>query len=141
MLRRLFGQFVRFIGISGIGWCIDFGLYMVFTSVYGWPVFVSNCLSAVPAVTIVFTVSTAKIFQKASGKVPVYVKYVIYLVYQLCLLLLVSSLGQWLSDILILKAGSMTVIAGFSKVIAKMIITPVTMVMNFFMMKILTEKC
>lgn len=140
-MKKIFIQFIRFIGISGIGWCIDFSLYLVFTSAFHWPVFISNCLSAVPAVTLVFTVSTAKIFQKTSGKVPVYGKYAIYLVYQLCLLLIVSSLGQWLSDSVILKAGDVMVIAKLSKVIAKIMITPVTMVMNFFMMKVLTEKC
>ncbi len=139
-MRKLFGQFIRFIGISGIGWCIDFGLYIVFTSVFGWPVFISNCLSAVPAVTLVFTVSTAKIFQRSGGKVPVYMKYILYLTYQFFLLLAVSSLGQWLADMIAAKAADVGMLVRFSKVIAKILITPVTMVMNFIVMKVMTEK-
>ena len=139
-IKRLFFQFIRFIGLSGLGWCIDFSLYLVFILVFQWPVFISNCLSAVPAVTLVFTVSTLKIFQKTSGKLSVYSKYVIYLVYQMVLLLIVSSLGQWLSAVIALKAEGVKIIVNLSKVIAKVIITPVTMVMNFGVMKLLTEK-
>ncbi len=139
-MKKMFLQFVRFIGISGVGWCIDFSLYLMLTSVFRWPVFISNCLSAVPAVTLVFSVSTAKIFRKAPGKIPVYAKYVIYLIYQFILLLIVSSLGQWLSDVIILKA-TMRLIVDLSKVIAKVMITPVTMVMNFLIMKLLSENC
>ena len=139
-LKRLINQFIKFIGVSGVGWCLDFSLYLVFTSILGWPVFISNCFSAVPAVTLVFTVSTSKIFQKMQGRVPTYVKYVIYLVYQIILLLIVSSLGQWLAKTIVLKVGSIKEIVNLSKVIAKVMITPITMVMNFGIMKILTER-
>lgn len=140
MLKRLFGQFIRFIGISGLGWCIDFSLYLIFTSAFRWPVFLSNCLSSIPAVTLVFIVSTRRIFQNSPGKVPVQAKYVIYLAYQFVLLMLVSSLGQWLANFIAVKAAEFDIIVKLSKVIAKVLITPVTMVTNFFVMKVLTEK-
>ncbi len=138
-MKKLFIQFIRFIGISGIGWCIDFSLYVVLTAVFRWQVFISNCMSAVPAVTLVFIVSTSKIFKRKPGRIPVYAKYIIYLLYQLLLLLVVSSLGQWLADVIMLRAGSVESIARLSKVIAKVMITPVTMVMNFWVMKLLSE--
>ena len=139
-MKKVFIQFFQFMGISGIGWCIDFSLYIVFTSCFQWQVFFSNCLSAVPAVTLVFLVSTSRIFRKTPGKIPVYAKYAIYLLYQLFLLLAVSLLGQWLAAEIVFRAGNTGVAASLSKVVAKVVITPVTMAMNFLVMKLLTEK-
>lgn len=87
-----------------------------------------------------FFVSTSKIFKRKQNGIPIQVKYVVYVLYQLILLLIVSSIGQWLADIIIQLAGSVAIIAKLSKVFAKVLITPVTMLANFGVMKFLTEK-
>lgn len=137
---KLAKQFVRFIGISGVGWILDFSLYTILTMCFNWEVFFSNCLSSIPAVTLVFFVSTKKIFENSEGKISVRGKYWIYLIYQALLLLEVSYVGQYLSQritqILILT----DIIPALSKIISKLLITPVTMILNFFVMKFLTEK-
>ena len=133
-------QFVRFIGISGVGWLIDLSLYLLFTSVFHWEVFYSNCLSALPAVTLVFFVSTSKIFRRVKGKIPIHVKYAIYVIYQLLLLLVVSLIGQWLAGWIVQMCKNVPVLVKLSKIIAKIFITPITMIANFFVVKILTEK-
>lgn len=133
-MKNLIVQFVKFFGISGIGWCIDFGLYIAFTQVLEWPVFQSNCLSSIPAVTLVFFVSTRKIFKKADSKIPVGVKYIVYLIYQAVLLTLVSMAGQHLA-ILIGRFWTSALV----KILVKIVITPFTMVANFFVMKAMTE--
>lgn len=133
-MKNLIVQFVKFFGISGIGWCIDFGLYIVFTQILGWPVFQSNCLSSIPAVTLVFFVSTRKIFKKADSKIPVGIKYIVYLIYQAVLLTFVSMAGQHLA-ILIGRFWTSALV----KILVKIVITPFTMVANFFVMKAMTE--
>lgn len=139
-MKKLISQFFRFIGISGIGWCIDFSLYLLFTMVFHWEVFLSNCLSALPAVTLVFLVSTSKIFQRSQGNIPLQVKYLIYVLYQILSLVIVSSIGQWLAAWIAQIAFSIPLIVKLSKILAKVLITPITMTANFLVMKVLTEK-
>lgn len=139
-MKKICLQFVRFIGISGIGWVIDFSLYLVFTSAFHWEVFYSNCLSALPAVTLVFCVSTSKIFQKAKRRITIRQKYIIYVCYQVILLLAVSVVGQRLAGWVAQICADISIIVQCSKIIAKLLITPVTMAANFAVMKMLTEK-
>ncbi|MDO5444378.1 MAG: GtrA family protein [Eubacteriales bacterium] len=136
-MKKLFFQFFGFIGISGIGWLIDFSIYTCLTSFTDIPVAYANMISSFPAITLVFIVSTRKIFDNG-GKIPVYAKYIIYLFYQFVLVALVSmaagKLAPWLGEIFEGKFENI------SKLLAKIAITPITMVMNFIVMKLMTEK-
>lgn len=136
-MRKILVQFFKFVGISGIGWLIDFTIYTLLTTVFNVPVFYANCISAVPAVTLVFLVSTKKIFQK-SHKLPLIVKYIVYLLYQFVLLVFVSSVCSWLADWIIASFNGQY--DSVAKIAAKILITPITMIMNFFVMKIMVEK-
>ena len=138
-MKKLLLQLLRFVGISGVGWLIDFSLYLLFTSLFHWDVFYSNCLSAIPAVTLIFFVSTSKIFRRTKTKVPVPVKYVIYIAYQFILLLIVSSIGQLLAGKITQTFADIPFLVSCSKIIAKVIITPITMAANFMVMKVLIE--
>lgn len=136
-MKKLIVQFFGFIGISGVGWLIDFTIYTVLTSFTGIPVSFANIISSFPAITLVFLVSTRKIFS-GEGRTPVWVRYIIYVLYQIVLVSLVSvlagKLAGWLPGIL--PDG----LDGISKILAKIIITPVTMTVNFLVMKLMTEK-
>lgn len=136
-MKKLLEQFVRFVGISGLGWLIDFSLYTLLTAKLGVSVFFANILSSLPAITLVFFVSTRKIFRN-SPRVPLWVKYALYVGYQLVLLLAVSTLAQGIAAgcIRLFGAG----IAPLAPIMAKILITPCTMVCNFGVMKIMTEK-
>jgi GtrA-like protein. len=135
-LRKLLNQFIRFLFVSGTGWLIDFSLYFIFTNILKYEVFYSNILSSIPAITFVFIVSVKKIFKKKENGISIRKKYIIYFLYQMLLIFLISLLGQ--SLYLILVENNME--ARIIKIIIKIIITPITMIINFFVMKFLTEK-
>jgi len=139
-LKAIFIQFIKFFGLSGLGWCIDFSLYLILTLICGLPVFYANCISSIPAVTLVFFVSTRKIFEKNNSKIPLFIKYLIYVLYQFVLLTGVSALGQYIAAWITAWAGNRMLIAKAGKIIAKLFITPITMVINFIVMKGMAEK-
>lgn len=135
-MKKFFNQFIKFLFISGTGWLIDFGLYFIFTNILKYEVFYSNILSSIPAITFVFIVSVKKIFKKKKNGISIIKKYIIYFLYQILLIFLISLLGQFLYSVIIKN----NVEPKFIKIIIKIIITPVTMIINFFVMKFLTEK-
>ena len=136
-MKKLLKQIFGFIGVSGIGWIIDFTIYTVLTSIVEVPVFYANMISSVPAITFVFMISTHKIFSKGE-KLPLSVKYILYLLYQLILVTAVSAiagrLALWIAGLFAGKLGTI------SKILAKICITPITMAVNFVVMKFMAEK-
>ena len=135
-LKLLLIQFVKFLFVSGTGWVIDFGLYSILTGIFELQILYSNILSSIPAITFVFIVSTKRIFKENKDGFSIKQKYLIYFVYQMVLILLVSLLGQFLYTIIINNGINFS----FLKIIIKIIITPVTMILNFFVIKYLAEK-
>lgn len=136
-MGNLISKFFRFIGVSGIGWVMDFVIYTLLTGAARLPVALSNYLSSLPAITFVFFVSTRKLFLCRPDGLSLRVKYVLYVVYQLLLVTGVSFLAQWLAVVAPLL---LPFLSGFAKLAAKILITPITMVCNFFVLKYLAEK-
>lgn len=135
-LKSLLIQFIKFLFVSGTGWIIDFGLYSILTGIFGLQILYSNVLSSIPAITFVFIVSTKKIFVENKNGFSIKQKYLIYFVYQMILILSVSLLGQFLYTIAIKNKINFSLL----KIIIKIMITPVTMVLNFFVIKYLAER-
>lgn len=135
-LKKIVLQFVKFLFVSGTGWMIDFSLYFIFTSILKYEVFYSNILSSIPAITFVFIVSIKKIFRENRNGISTGKKYLIYFLYQMLLVILISLLGQFLY----LSALNHNFKYKAIKIIIKLIITPITMTINFFVMKFLSEK-
>ena len=138
-LKKILKQFINFLFLSGIGWLIDFTLYLLFSNIFNLKIIYSNILSSIPAVTFVFFVSTRKIFSKNNSRISLKEKYLIYFLYKLILILLISLLAQYLY-LLSLKNISMNVELKLLKIIIKILITPITMLINFIVMKFLIEK-
>ena len=138
-LKKILKQFINFLFLSGIGWLIDFTLYLLFSNIFNLKIIYSNILSSIPAVTFVFFVSTRKIVSKNNSRISLKEKYLIYFLYQLILILLISLLAQYLY-LLSLKNISMNVELKLLKIIIKILITPITMLINFIVMKFLIEK-
>jgi len=136
-MKRLIKQAIQFIGLSGIGWIMDFLVFMML-DVVSTNVFVNNIISSCIGMTFVFCFSTRLVF-KSNSHVSLRRKYAIYLVYQLILITCVSKLLSVI-DGAIMGQSTLVIIQGFSSIIAKIFITPITMVMNFFVMKNLIEK-
>ncbi len=135
-MKRLLLQALRFFGLSGIGWLLDFGTFVLLGRFSG-NVVANNIVSSWVGVTFVFVTATRKVF-RSRGRIPLGVKYVLYLAYQCILIFLVSKLLGWISTQL---AGSgIGLLQRYAGIIAKILVTPVTMVTNFLVMKGIVEK-
>ena len=135
-MKKLIIQFFKFLLISGTGWLIDTTIYTILTVILKYNVIFSNILSSIPAITFVFFVSTRKIFLTHIGKFGLKQKYLIYILYQIILIVTVSIIGQMLYNI----SEPLLNNKGLLKIIIKLTITPITMITNFFVMKFLAEK-
>ncbi|BBM41671.1 hypothetical protein JCM16776_1917 [Leptotrichia shahii] len=135
-MKKLIIQFFKFLLISGTGWLIDTTIYTILTVILKYNVIFSNILSSIPAITFVFFVSTRKIFLTHIGKFSLKQKYLIYILYQIILIVTVSIIGQMLYNI----SEPLLNNKGLLKIIIKLTITPITMITNFFVMKFLAEK-
>ena len=135
--EKLFSQFIKFLFVSGIGWLIDFSLYAVLTIEFNLKIFYANIFSSIPAISYVFLISTKKIFTKSHrNNLTIIQKYIIYFIYQLLLIFIISIVAQNLY-ILVEKYN---LNFKMMKVIIKILVTPVTMTINFFIIKYLAEK-
>lgn len=138
-LKKILRQFIKFLFLSGIGWLIDFTLYLIFSNIFDFKIVYSNILSSIPAVTFVFFVSTRRVFVKNKKGFTLKEKYFIYFLYQVILIITISLLGQYLY-LLILKNIAVKIELKILKLIIKILITPITMLINFIVMKFLIEK-
>lgn len=136
-MKKLISQAFRFVGLSGVGWILDFCTYTLlgFVSVN---LFLNNMVSSWVGVTFVFFFATRKVFQNNS-KIPLKWKYFIYLLYQ-CILIFFSSKVLSGLDACIVNNIDVDFILEFSAIISKILVTPITMVLNFFVMKGVIEK-
>ena len=137
--KKIINQAVHFFIVSGVGWIFDFLTYILVTNIFNIRIFFANMISAIPALTYVFLMSNKKIFKNENSKISLKYKYIIYFVYQLILLLAVSFLG----DLLYIQLGKIIkfdFILKHLKLVVKILITPITMTLNFIAMKNLIEK-
>ena len=136
-MGNILKKMCAFLLFSGIGWLIDFGLYTFLTGVLSFPVAGANYLSSIPAITFVFFVSTRKTFQCRPDGLSKGKKYLIYVIYQLLLITAVSFLAQWLDS---LYGNLLPQLKELSEILAKITITPITMLCNFFVLRLIAEK-
>lgn len=124
-------------GLSGIGWILDFGTYTGL-GFFSRDLVFNNMISSWVGVTFVFAFATRKVFQNTS-RIPLKWKYLIYLLYQCILIYFVSKLLNRVDGAIValVKIGC---VQRFSAIIAKITVTPVTMIMNFLVMKGIIEK-
>lgn len=136
-MKSLLIKAVKFIGVSGIGWILDMATYTCLGFISDNLV-INNVISSWVGVTFVFAVATRKVFDNA-GAIPLWIKYAIYIAYQCVLIFLISKLIDWITNDF-LRESSVRLISDFAAIIAKIMVTPITMVCNFFVMRWLTEK-
>lgn len=136
-MKMLLKQIVKFVGISGIGWNLDFFTYTSL-SFCSHNIVINNIISSWIGVTFVFVFATRKVF-KNNGRISLKKKYAIYLAYQLILIYLISKLLGYVNSYIINNI-MIEEILRLSTVISKVIITPITMFMNFVVMKSIIER-
>ena len=137
-MKSLVNQIVKFIGISGIGWILDFFVFNCLTFVVE-KVSIANMISSLVGVSFVFCVSTKNTFKQREGGFPIKWKFFFYIIYQIILIILISYLLEFLKvglENFLMK----TVLVKFVAVMAKILVTPITMSLNFVVMKFLIEK-
>ena len=137
MIKKLFIQAIKFVGISGIGWLIDFGVFTVL-GLFGIPSWICNIISSLCGVTFVFFVSTRKTFEVSLKRLTLHQKYIIYVLFEIIIILIASRFVGLLDGIF--KAADIELLRRFSAIAAKICVTPFTMFINFVFMKVLTEK-
>ena len=136
-MKKILQQAIKFFGLSGIGWLMDFCIYNLLGFISN-NLTVNNIISSGVGVTFVFIFATRKVFQNNS-KIPLRWKYVIYLAYQALLILLASKVLSCI-NIFIVSNITIDLIIKFAPMLSKIIITPFTMLLNFIVMKGLIEK-
>ena len=133
----LLRQAVRFLGLSGIGWLMDFTLYTLL-SLHHANLVLNNVFSSLLGASFVFLFSTRVVFRD-SHRIPLWIKYTIYILYQLILIFLISRLLGAVNAFL-LGHFTQPLIRRYAALLSKIIVTPVTMTVNFFVMKGVIEK-
>lgn len=134
---KMFNQMLKFFGVSVLGWIIDFSIYNLLIFLFDINIVLINIISSLIGVTFIFIFSTRKIFIN-NGKIDIGFKYIIYIFYQVVLILFVSRLLPILKDFLLSFDNS--VITNYSNAIAKVMVTPITASVNFIVMKSVIEK-
>jgi putative flippase GtrA len=136
-LRQLLRQILRFLGLSGIGWLMDFTVYTLL-SLRMENLALVNVFSSLVGASFVFLFSTRFVFRD-SHRIPLGLKYAIYIVYQLLLIFLISKLLAWIAAGIALYAP-WALLRKLAAVLSKIIVTPITMTVNFLVMKAVIEK-
>ena len=134
----LIKQAFMFFGISGIGWLMDMTIFTIITHLTPIEATYANIFSSIVAVTFVYITSTKKMFINKENSINLKAKYLIYVIYQILMIVLSSYIIGALAVILANLEYSFVI--KFAEIIAKIIVTPFTMVINFLFMKFLIEK-
>jgi len=138
--NKLIIKSFKFFFLSGIGWLIDFVVFTFLIKFAYFPIFTANCVSSFIAVTLVFFISTKSIFEKRISKLSLRSKYIIYICYQILLIFSVSLATIPVNQFLSKEFINFEILLDNSELLTKILITPVTMILNFITMKLLIEK-
>ena len=136
-MKKLLLQAFQFFGLSGIGWVLDFSVFIVLGYI-SKDLKLNNFISSWVGVTFVFIFSTKKIFENHSH-IPLKVKYIIYILYQLILIMMISRVLNSINTLLLTYLQN-SILSGFSHIISKIMVTPITMILNFIVMKNIIER-
>lgn len=135
MLRQIF----HFLGLSGIGWIIDFTTF-VFLGLFLCNLFIVSSVSALAGASFVFFLSPRFIFNN-KNTFPLKLKYILYISYQIFLILFISFLIVKVEYFLkIFFVDYVYSIKEFCYIISKIIVTPIAMTCNFLALKYVIEK-
>lgn len=136
-MKKIIIQAFSFFGLSGIGWLIDMSIYSILTYFNVYTI-LANIISSFVAVTFVYLTSTKKIFVNINDSFNVKKKYIVYILYQVIIVLISSTIINFIAENLV--NFDIKLIANYAKISAKIIVTPFTMITNFIFMKFLIEK-
>ncbi len=136
-MKNLLIQVLKFLGVSGIGWIFDFCIYNSLKN-FSDNIIINNIISSLIGMTFVFIFATKRIF-KNDSKISLRYKYIIYFIYQIVLIFFISELLGKIDQFIVDNIAVVFIIK-FSAALSKVIVTPITMLINFVVMKNILEK-
>ena len=131
-------QGIKFIGLSGIGWMLDMLTYTLL-GLISKNLFINNLISSFVGVSFVFVYSTRFVFSNNS-KYSLRFKYLVYVFYQAILIVAVSGVLIYINHFVSSFLNTIPILSKFGYIVAKILVTPITMVTNFLVMKLIIEK-
>lgn len=139
-MKKLVIKFFMFALISGIGVTIDFLCVGTALAFFDLSPFYANSIGSTLGIIFVFFTSVYKVFIN-NGRL-VLVKFFVYLVYSAGLIYCVSSFidALYLYEPFLNSLSSLMLDFIHPAIIAKIIITPVTLIVNFIVARFLIEK-
>lgn len=132
-------SFLKFGGLSGVGWLLDFSLLMALVRL-GLPAGEANVLSSATAASCVFLVSRKLVFRGDPDRL--LRRVLVYLVYTLCVICLASAAMQWLVALFAdLQARLGTDLGrGWVSALAKIAVTPPQLALNFAVARFVAQR-
>jgi len=132
--------FLKFGSLSGLGWLLDFAILMLLVGGMGAPTFAANLVSSSVAAMSVFLVSRSLIFTPESGGLEM--RMAIYLAYTLAMICLAAGAMTLIVDALSALGSQRDWHPGAAVLtgIAKILVTPPTLVLNFLVSRYASEQ-
>lgn len=132
---KIFKQFFHFSLVSGIGWLLDICIFLSLVYFSPFIPLFSNIISSFVAITYVYFISIRKIFvSQTNDKL---VGFFVYIIYQIISILSFSFLIQFINNLLVNLPFELI---DSSELASKIIVTPFTLLTNYFFMKLLLER-
>lgn len=135
MIREIY----RFLGLSGVGWILDFTTFALLWLILN-NLFAVSIISGLVGASFVFILSPKIIFKNNNNE-SLKLKYVIYISYQILLILFISYLiieVEFLLQLYLVKY--LPIIENLCYILSKIFVTPIALISNFLVLKNLIEK-
>ncbi|WP_043831543.1 GtrA family protein [Muricoccus aerilatus] len=133
-------NFLKFGGLSGLGWIADTCILLLLVRLAGMAPFAANIISSSIAALSVFLLSREKVFNKAAGGMGLRVAG--YLVYTLMVILIASAgvgaITAWLGGLA--RAEGVALSATALAAVAKVLVTPPQLILNFLVSRFIIER-
>nr|ABH02986.1 SpaC [Spirochaeta aurantia] len=137
--QGLFRQLVGFGLLSGIGWVLDFSVFLAISVTLGGSVWLANGVAGLCGATFVYFTSAKWTFGQSTPRLP-WKSYSLYLAYQVVAIVAFSLLAETIFQALRSEVLGSRLPEVHDKVISKIVVTPFSMGMNFLVMRRLTKK-
>ena len=132
--------FLKFGGLSGMGWLLDFALLLSMVGGLGVPPFAANIVSSSIAALTVFLLSRRLIFDRSEGALGT--RVAVYLLYTLCLITAAAGVMTLIIQLLagLARANGYDPAPAILTACAKVLITPPQLLLNFLMSRHMSER-
>ena len=132
--------FFRFAALAGCGWLLDLALLLLLVRQLGVSPFAANVASSLVAASAVFLAARARVFSRAEGGLPV--RMGLFLAYTLTVILVASAVVELLAARLpglTMELGRVALDATAAAALAKVLVTPPQLLLNFVVSRLLAE--